>query len=306
MTRVGISLVCHGRLEEVQQTLSCVRALSPPPHRVCVVDNASPGQEQLKELRQRFPEFQWLCEDTNLGYGEGHHQALRWLLEQGCETFLLLNPDLRFPPDTLWQFQQASEQCGEQWILGPLLVQEEGEDPRLDSAGLVLDVCFRAKDRGQGLRRSQLWELSMSSGAVLPVWGLCGAALWIPRSLVPLHPGRLLFAPDYFAYFEDVELALYCQRQQIRMGLLTDLLVVHRRGGFGRLSQITSEDWEHRPAAVRGALLNRLCAWRRYSPSSWQYPLFGGYELARGIYLFWKKPFLRPLLSEAWRILRRP
>jgi len=301
--KIGVSIVSHGRLEELSETLRCINNLSPKADRVCVVDNASADQELLQSVQRDFPKIHWRCLSKNLGYGAGHHLALRWLMAEGCEAFLLLNPDLRFPADTLLHLQQASEEAENQWILGPLLVQNDSEDPLLDSAGLTLDACFRARDRGQGKRYSQCAFLKNIHKEIQPVWGLCGAALWIPRDLLPLQASRLLFAADYFAYFEDVELALFAQKHGIQMGLLPKLRFLHHRGGFGRLSQLGLKDWQQKPHAVRGALLNRLRAWRSYSSSWAAYPGFWLYELLRGCYLFFRKPFLRSLLKEALEIL---
>ena len=251
--RVGISLVIHNRLEEVKKTLDSLSQAITDLDRVCLVDNASSKSEDLDGLKQSYQQFQWLENSENLGYAAAHHQALNWLMEQNCQYCLLLNPDLALPKTILDDLSHASNQVQDRWILSPLLVRDEKEDPIIDSAGLELDGFFRARDRSQGIQKSKAFP----DGGVStpqPVPALCGAVLWIPAQLLPFRPEALVFSTDYFAYFEDMELGLELERRQVPMGLLPQIQVVHRRGGMSRLRKFTENDWVSNPEQVRGAI----------------------------------------------------
>ncbi len=304
--RVGISLVAYNRLDEVQKTLTSLHAVLGPEDRVWVHDNASADQQALRALRQAFPWVCWTCSEQNIGFGAGHHANLEQMQGEGGQYAFLLNPDLALHPGDLEQLMEASRQVGDAWLLGPALVASEEPDPVLDSAGLEWDATFRSWDRWQGERWSET-PLRDAMAAVLEVSGLCGAALWIPMALLPLRNEAWVFAPEYFAYGEDGELSLAWRRQGGQLGLVPGVRLVHRRGGFGKLSALQREDWEQRRRVVQSVLLNRYRTWYRYGREElqgWAWATWIAHELARWGYIALRKPFLLPLLPELLRVLR--
>ena len=141
--RVGISLVIHNRLQEVEKTLGTLEEEVSDLDRVCLVDNGSTNREFLNQLKKRFHQFHWMENMENMGFGAAHHQALNWLMDQNCQYLLLLNPDLSFPKGFLDSLIRESRRQEDRWVLGPLLVHEAGDDPVIDSAGLELDDLRR-------------------------------------------------------------------------------------------------------------------------------------------------------------------
>ncbi len=272
--------------------------------RVCVVDNASDDHSTVLEYRECFPRFHWRLNPENLGFGAGHHLALEWLITQRCRYLLMLNPDLRVPADMLDRFVEVSRTCRDLWVLGPLLVRDSSDDPEIDSAGLELDRYYRAADRFQGLRLSKTALVNSKPDFPHRVPALCGAALWVPAQLLPLRAEAPVFSPEYFAYFEDMELGLELARKQIPMGLVPGIRMLHHRGGFGRLRTIKSSDRHLHPKALRGVLLNRYRTMFRHEGVSvlWKRPQLLLYEPARWAYLLVRHPYLASLLGDVRRI----
>jgi len=304
--RVGISLVIHNRLQEVEKTLGTLEEEVSDLDRVCLVDNGSTNRESLIQMKKRFHQFHWMENMQNMGFGAGHHQALNWLMDQNCQYLLLLNPDLSFPKGFLDSLIHESRGQEDHWVLGPLLVHEAGDDPVIDSAGLELDGCFRARDCFQGKKKSEAFNDSADVNP-LKVQALCGAVLFIPSRLMPLRPEALVFSPEYFAYFEDLELGLELERRRVPMGLLPHLHVVHRRGGLSRLQNLVEKDWQSRPNAVRGAILNRYRTWFRHFgllAGLFHYPKLLPYEWIRWTFILLRKPWLLKLIPEILHILK--
>ena len=304
---MGISLPVHNRLDELEATLESLSDQLTGGDRVCLVDNASEDQSGIDRLMKCFYSFHWIQNAENTGFGAAHHQALAWLQEEDCQYMLLLNPDLRLPPGALDQLIEASGECADRWVLGPLLVRSIDEDPVIDSAGLELDFLYRARDRFQGRRLSETPLENPDSKLPESVTALCGAVLFIPSRLLPLRPEAPVFSTDYFAYFEDIELGLELAQRDVSMGLIKDLRFVHRRGGFGRLREVAGSDWKEQREVVSGVLLNRYRTLFRHEG------LWGGilkrprllpYEAIRWSYLMFRKPYLRSLFPEVVRVWR--
>jgi len=306
--QVGISIVSFQRPVPLKETLESLEQLSPQPHRVCIFENASPARQAFLSLSQLFPAMHWIFSEVNLGFAEGHHSAMQWLIEQDCDALLLLNPDLNLPSETLGCFEKVSNLLQNEQILGPLLLSRNASEktgsPLIDSCGLRLDKFFRAMDVNQGMPLDSFGLDGL--GKSIEVDGICGAALWVPVALLPLKKERLFFDSNYFAYFEDTELALFCKQQGLKMSLVPNLHFIHDRGGFGRLNQLTESDWQQNPEAVRGVLLNRYRCWFQYF--NWKdlprFPGFLPYEIIRWLYIWFRKPYLRTLWKEMWRLRR--
>ena len=304
--RVGISLVIHNRLEEVKKTLDSLSHAITDIDRVCLVDNASSNRRDMDGLKKSYQQFHWMENSENRGYAAAHHQALNWLMEQNCQYCLLLNPDLTLPKTILDDLSHASRKVKDLWVLSPLLVCDEKEDPIIDSAGLELDGFFRAKDRFQGIQKSKAFP-GVGVSTPQPVPALCGAVLWIPAQLLPLRPEALVFSTDYFAYFEDMELGMELERRQVPMGLLPQIHIVHRRGGMSRLRKFTEKDLISNSKQIRGAILNRyrtLFRHNRLFDILFRFPRLVPYEMMRWIYIVFRKPWLLELIPEIFNIFR--
>ena len=188
---------------------SCLNALAaqaagilPARLEIVVVDNGS-TDGTVALLARDFPSVAVIPLPVNLGYGEANNLALRRALSRGADFAALVNNDVEVEPGWLRALLDAAhDHPGAALFCGTLLLR----DPRPDlvnSTGLEIDGFGRARDRDF---RRPLSELNRQDG---PVQGITGGAALIRTALLRKIG---LFDPDYFAYYEDVELSLRAAR----------------------------------------------------------------------------------------------
>jgi len=164
------------------------------PAEVIVVDNGS-TDGSLQYLSSWHPDVHVLALDRNTGFA---HAANRGLREASHELVALLNTDVAVAPDWLSRLAQAlkadpgaaSVACKMLALDDPSIVYDAGDILRRDGA---------CEQRGRFRRDEGRWD------APGTVFGACaGAALY--RRAAVLELGG--FDERYFAYLEDVDLAL--------------------------------------------------------------------------------------------------
>jgi GT2 family glycosyltransferase len=176
---------------------SCLGALAGGelvPAEVIVVDNGS-TDDSVHYLRSQHPQVRVLALGRNTGFA---HAANRGLEAASQELVALLNTDVTVAPDWLARLAgalaadagAASVACKMLALEDPSIVYDAGDILRRDGA---------CEQRGRFRREQGPWD---GPGTV---FGACaGAALY--RRSVTLELGG--FDERYFAYLEDVDLAL--------------------------------------------------------------------------------------------------
>ena len=84
-------------------TLECLESLARstyPQYRVVVIDNGS-NDGTVEAVLSRFPDVQFICNETNRGFAAAVNQGLRRALEQEADYVLLLNNDTVADPAML-------------------------------------------------------------------------------------------------------------------------------------------------------------------------------------------------------------
>jgi GT2 family glycosyltransferase len=183
-------------------------------HDVVVVDNASSdGTRDL--LRERFPGVRVVELEENLGFGRAINQGLD-VVE--TEVAVLLNNDVLCPPDFLDRLLQPFTR-GEIAMVAGVLLQHDRPDT-VDSAGIELDTTLRSWD--------MLWNgrAAALDGAPEPV-GPCGGAGAYRMDALREAGG---FDEAFFAYWEDVDLALRLRLAGHRCVRAADARALHKHG----------------------------------------------------------------------------
>ncbi len=175
----------------------CLRALAGQrlaPSEVLVVDNGS-GDGSIEYLRDEHPEVRVLALRRNTGFA---HAANVGVAAARSELIALLNTDVALAADWLER------------LVGALLADPAAaavackmlslDDPaRVYDAGDVLRRDGACEQRGRFMRDDGRWD------APGEVFGACAGAALYRRSAVLAVGG---FDERYFAYLEDVDLAL--------------------------------------------------------------------------------------------------
>ena len=183
-------------------------------HDVVVVDNAS-SDGTAEAVAERFPDVRLLASDENLGFGRAVNRAV-----ESAETpvVVLVNNDVVCEPDFVARMVEPFSDDAVGLVAGVLLQHDAPE--LVDSAGIELDPTLRSWDR--------LWNRPVAevSGDAAPVGPCGGAAAY--RLAAWREVGG--FDDTFFAYWEDVDLALRLRLAGWQCVFAEDARVLHKHG----------------------------------------------------------------------------
>ena len=190
-----------------------------PDVRVVVVDNFSTAQERaaVKDLCDRRG---WLLValDVNVGFGEGVNRGVEAAVADGAQVLVMLNPDASLDATSLARLRQACVDAP-MTMHSPVIRRPDG------TIWFAGNVVHRDTGRIQATRKVD----PASTGVVTP-W-LSGACLAVSRALWEKVGG---FDPEYFMYWEDIDLSERVQRVGGQVAVLADATAVHDEGGAQR------------------------------------------------------------------------
>jgi GT2 family glycosyltransferase len=163
-------------------------------------------------------EFSWVrlvVNEENLGFGRAVNLGAT---EVGSDVLVLLNNDVVCEPDFV---ERVCEPFGDERVgmVAGVLLQADAPD-RIDSAGIEVDPTLRSFD--------YLWNRPVGQlAAARDPLGPCGGAAAYRLSAFREVGG---FDEAFFAYWEDVELALRLRLAGWRCRLAPGARAVHRHG----------------------------------------------------------------------------
>jgi GT2 family glycosyltransferase len=159
--------------------------------------------------------------DSNVGYCRGTNLGIR-----GTRSpfVLALNPDARLGPSFLEELLPAFEDPTVGLAAGKLL-RLDGKT--LDSAGQELGRSRQPKDRGYGRPDTGQYDRDET------VFGVCGAAALYRRTMIDRVAGEggEFFDEDFFAFYEDLDVAWRARRAGFRAVYRHRAVGYHLRGG---------------------------------------------------------------------------
>jgi GT2 family glycosyltransferase len=179
----------NGRLW-LEQYLPALAAQTYGDFNVIVVDNGS-RDGSAAWLAEQWPSVQVMRNERNVGFATANNMAIH--ATRG-EFIVTLNNDVRAEPDWLTELVAAAN-AGAGMVASRILLATHTN--KLDSAGIEVDRAGIAWNRGWG-------QPAASAGGGGMVFGPSGAAALYRRSMLD-EIG--LFDEDFFAYYEDVDLA---------------------------------------------------------------------------------------------------
>lgn len=233
----------HGHL--IQDCLVALLAQSHTPFDVTVVDNGS-QDSSAQWIPRRFPTVRLWTFSENQGFA----RAFNWGVEHTDGALVLsINPDTVTSEHFVAEMVQAMAGNDRIGMVAPKLLRPE--DPLLlDSTGLFVDRCRRPYDRGQGERDQGQYDDQLA------VFGACGAAALYRRTMLEdVALDGQYFDEDFFAYYEDADLAWRGQSRGWHCIYAPRAVATHVRGWGDTLRKRG-----HTPSTVSGprlALRNR-------------------------------------------------
>jgi GT2 family glycosyltransferase len=163
------------------------------PREVIVVDNGS-SDGSAAYLRSEHPDVRLLELSRNTGFA---HAANRGIEAARCEWVALVNTDVELAEDWLARMARAAGESSVGAVACKMLSLEQPEI--IYDAGDILRRDGVCEQRGRFMRDDGRWDRPGE------VFGACAGAALFRRSAVLGVRG---FDEDFFAYLEDVDLAL--------------------------------------------------------------------------------------------------
>ncbi len=218
---VAILIVNYNGRAHLETCLPSLTALEYPRDRfdIVLVDNAS-TDDSVAFARERFPDVRVIRHDRNLGFAAAYHAAVPHT-RSDCLAFL--NNDTRVDAGWLRELVAAGERHGAASIASKIV---DWDGQRVDFGGGILTLTGHAWqiDNGQPAATHALDER--------PLLFACGGAMLVDRGAYEDAGG---FDPDYFAYFEDVDLGWRLSLLGFNTVLAPRALTYHRfHGTAGR------------------------------------------------------------------------
>jgi GT2 family glycosyltransferase len=187
---------------------------------VTVVDNGS-EDDSPDWIARHYPDIRLLRFPDNRGFSQGFNHGVN---HTTGEFALSLNPDVAVKPGFISELVGALCQDERIGMAAPKLLRTN-EPTVLDSTGLFIDRRRRPFDRGQG-------EMDRGQYDASPwVFGGCGAAVLYRRAMLDdLAVDGEYLDEDFFAYYEDADLAWRAQLLGWRCVYAPRAVATHIRG----------------------------------------------------------------------------
>jgi hypothetical protein len=187
------------------------------PHEVIVVDNASTdGTEDF--LRERWPRVHLISFAENRGFGKAANAGVA---AASGSTVILLNNDIVCAPTFLERLVEVLDPGQRVVMAAPVLVRR-GNEGLIDTAGIVVDRTLH------GFHHLYGEPVEVLGATPFDPLAPCGGAAAFDRAAF-LEVGG--FDPAFFAYLEDVDLALRCVSRGWRCRLASSAIAVHAHSG---------------------------------------------------------------------------
>jgi N-acetylglucosaminyl-diphospho-decaprenol L-rhamnosyltransferase len=213
--------------ERLLQALASLREQTRPPDEIVVVDNAS-RDGTAEAVARRFPDVRLLRNERNLGFGRAINRAVREVFgdepRPDGAVLVLVNNDVVLEADFLERLLAplGDEDVG---MVSGVLLQARDPD-RIDSAGIELDVTFQSYDLLWNEPVERLDERAGRGHPLDPVGPCGGAAAYRLRAFLDVGG----FDDAFFAYWEDVDLALRLRLAGWRCALAAGARALHHHG----------------------------------------------------------------------------
>lgn len=184
-----------------ENTINCLESLKLTTYsnyEIIVVDNGS-TDGSARYFNNHYSEIGLIENGENLGFAEGNNVAIREVLKrEEIKYIALLNNDTIVKPDWLEKLVNALESDEKIGSCQPKILSLINPDT-IDAVGIYIDRYGGAAQEGHNEKDLGQYD------RITEVFGVCaGAALYRANMLNQIG----LFDKDFFAYYEDVDLAI--------------------------------------------------------------------------------------------------
>lgn len=277
MKKLTISIVNYNAGDYLLTCLSSIQKVSKEADfDVFVVDNAS-TDGSIEEAKEKFPEFNYITNNKNLGFGKAHNLALK---NAKTPYLLTLNPDSELFEGTLSYLIDFMDKNLDVGVCSPRVEKADGTLDKASHRGFPTPL---ASFLYYFLKNDSLYHLTNKDmSKTHEVDSVVGAFMLMRRTVVEKVG---YFDEDFFLYGEDIDLCFRIKQAGFKVMYVPEVSVKHIKGvssGIKKHSQNRSNAHE----STRNLALNsfystmKLFYKKHYSK---KYPLFLNWLVYLGI-----------------------
>lgn len=190
-------------------------------YQIILVDNGS-TDGSVEFIEKNYSEVKLIRNDKNFGFAEGNNIGIRRALEDATVEYVaLLNNDVKVDRNWLAELIAVAEKEGVDMVGSKILFYDK---PLINSVGIMIRKEGEAEDIGFGMVDTY--------SKVMEIFGPCaGAALYSRKLLEDINIDDDYFDSDFFAYFEDVDLAFRARLLGYRCLFNPKAIIYHHWAG---------------------------------------------------------------------------
>lgn len=193
-----------------------------------IVDNGS--KDKSVEIINSYSEgldIKLIELDHNLGFSVANNIGIREALADHNEYIVTLNNDLELDRNCLFELKSNIEILNDEFDVFQILLLNYYNRKRIDAAGIVFNRYYFAKQ----VAHKEMYSQEMKFNCMLD--GVCaGAAVYSKKCLIDVKScDDEFFDSKFFAYYEDVDLALRLKNRGYKSILVDKAQAYHIHSG---------------------------------------------------------------------------
>ncbi len=229
MTKISINLLrWNTDLGSIEKVIDAVLASDYDDYLLVYSDNngGPDGSTLIAQITEKYgnnPKVKIIDNKSNLGYAPGHN---KFFAEADSELVMVLNPDAILHKDFLRNVVKVFDDPNVGGATGKMLKPNQNEKGEwiIDGTGIVIDRTRRARERGQ------LEVDHCQYDQKRDIFGVSGsAAVYRRKALEDARIENEFFDPDFFAYWEDLDLSWRMRLMGWNFKYVPEAVVYHER-----------------------------------------------------------------------------
>lgn len=199
MQKVFIIILNYRGREDTKECILSILASTYLNYEIVIVDNCS-GDESCLFFRKTFPDLVLIETGSNLGYAGGNNVGIRYALEKGADSILILNNDTVLDPNCLKYFVDESEKRPNSVLGGRVYYYDEPK---------VMQHFGGMWERRKGKFRN-VPDKNFDTTTTHDLDFVTGCALFAPRKI---YEKAGLIEESFFLYYEEIDWCFQVRRK---------------------------------------------------------------------------------------------
>lgn len=189
---------------------------------ICVVDNCS-TDDSLIELK-KLKNIELIALDNNLGYAAGNNAGLRFLYNQGCDNYIIANPDIIIDQRNLIDFIAHMNSDNIYHIFGPTIEELGQINHGWKQRSISYDIHDNYPMINRLFKNRIKYRRAHYKGTLTPVDCISGCFLGIKKEVID----RIGFLDEgTFLFYEEDILCAKAKAEGLKVCVLNKVNVVH-------------------------------------------------------------------------------